>query len=112
MKTPGSGRKSGTPNKKTQALLEKAEALGVDPFEFLCLTLKGDWKAIGLQAKQRVLANGNMESIDPEISFADRYSAARELCQYLYPKRSSVKISAEEEAGFKIIIEDWTEKKK
>lgn len=40
-KTPGSGRKKGTPNKKTQLLKPILDEMGYDPVEELLLTLKG-----------------------------------------------------------------------
>lgn len=115
MKTPGSGRKAGTPNKDKKSLLEKAEASGVDPFEFFCMTMKGDWKALGLKPKTKGGIKKGMEITpvvieDPVIPFADRFSAAKELASYIYSKRSSVKISSDEESGFKIIIEDFSTK--
>jgi len=80
------GRPKGSPNKDKQALIEKAYELGVDPFVILC--------------------EYALDKTDHER----RFSAAKELCQYLYPKRSSVKLSADEESGFKIIIEDYQAK--
>lgn len=115
MRTPGSGRKPGTPNKDKQSLLETAEALGVNPFEFLCLTMKGDWKALGIpriEHEERTEANMLVKSwSDPVVPFTDRYAAASQLCQYLYPKRSAVKLTADEDSGFRVIIEDYTSKK-
>jgi hypothetical protein len=115
-KTPGSGRKAGTPNKSTVALIEKCEELKVDPFEFLCLVMKGDWKALGMSEKV-IPAKYDGETmveaekrITPEIKFEDRLFAAKEVASYLYPKRKAVALSAEDEQGIKVIIEDWTKK--
>lgn len=68
--TPGSkkpeksGRKAGTPNKKTQDLMEKCEKMGIDPFEGLLELSKCD---------------------DPSIKLA----ALKEVCSFLYPKRGA-----------------------
>lgn len=111
------GRKAGTPNKDKKSMLDKAEALGVDPFEFLCLVMKGDWKGLGMKeivkgGVKHGLEVTPVERIEPVISFEARTAAAKELCQYMYSKRSAVKISTDEESGFRVIIEDYTEKKK
>lgn len=115
MRTPGSGRQPGTPNKNTKALLEKAEELGVDPFELLCHIAKGDWKAFGLKMMKRTETVPGQTltrevDVEPEISFEDRFRAIIELAGYLYPKRKAVALSADEDSGFKIIIEDFTKK--
>lgn len=60
-----SGRKKGTPNKNTQTLLEKCEEKGVDVF---CGLLE--------------LAKHQDDSI--------RFSALKEVAQYLFPKRKHV----------------------
>lgn len=59
------GRKAGTPNKKTQALLDKCIEKGIDPFEALLEFCK---------------------HADPNL----RFSAIKEACSYLYPKRKPV----------------------
>lgn len=64
----GAGRKKGTMNKRTEALHEKCERLGIDPFEAL------------LQ-----FAN------HPDPMY--RLSALKEICQYLYPKRRAIEIT-------------------
>lgn len=95
------GRPAGSLNKKTQALIDRAEDMGVDPFEILCLVAKGDAKALGYDTSAGY-------RMDIEL----RFSAAKELAQYIYPKRSAVKVSTGDEDGFKIIIEDYTTKEK
>lgn len=67
------GRKAGTPNRKSMALVERCEAMGIDPFEEM---LK--------------MANDPM-LVDPHL----RFNALKELCQYLYPKRKSIDINAD-----------------
>lgn len=64
----GVGRKKGTPNKKTQSLMELCDSGGFTPFEdMLKLT----------------------HHPDPELSF----HALKEVCQYLYPKRKALEHS-------------------
>jgi len=116
VRTEGSGRKPGTPNKNTKALIDKAEDLGVDPFHFLCLVMKGDWRELGLKVtkKTEVVEGSTLTrevEIEPEVPFSDRFSAAKELASYMYPKRKAVALSADEEKGFNIIITDYRGKK-
>jgi hypothetical protein len=75
-KTPGSGRKKGTPNKDKLPLQQKAEELGVDPFQILLLFAKGDVAALGIEV----------------ITADQRLRAASEACQYLYPKRKAIQV--------------------
>lgn len=63
------GRAKGTPNKKTQTLMELCEQKGINPFEGL---------------------------IDLALSTLDdglRFQCHKELCQYLYPKRKALEVS-------------------
>jgi len=107
------GRPPGAPNKDKQALIDKAAALGCDPFTFLCMVMTNDWKGLKLkQIEVPIKETGLVRLEDPMIAFDQRYGAAKDLAQYLYPKRSSVKVSADEESGFRVIIEDFTIKDK
>lgn len=76
MKVEGSGRQKGTPNKATKTLEDKAESLGIDPFEMLLL-----------------FAEGNCEKLKCNDISADlRFKALKEVCSYLYPKRKSIEL--------------------
>ena len=69
MKRPeGAGRKKGTPNKRTEALFEKCERMGVDPFASL-------------------LEFANHP--DPML----RLAALKEICSYLYPKKKAIEVT-------------------
>jgi len=108
------GRKKGTPNKSTSYLQERCEALGVDPFEILIRFAAGDWKGLGYESSERcagVSKDGQPwyeDTISPEV----RQKAAKEACEYLYPKRKAMELSADGETGFKIVIEDYSANKK
>lgn len=67
-KTPGSGRQKGTPNKKTLTLIQQCEEMGVDPFGILLKHCMDSDKAISM-------------------------AAAKEVCQYILPKRRSLEHS-------------------
>lgn len=90
-KTPGSGRKKGTPNKDTIPLEEKAKEIGVDPFEILLKFAKGDWEGLGFKSATitRIGKNGEAYEVDA-ITPDHRLKAASEACQYLYPKRKAI----------------------
>lgn len=69
------GRKKGTPNKKSQALMDRLKSLGCDPIEDMALVAKeakteGDWNLL--------------------------LSASKELAQYVYPKRKAVEVTGED----------------
>lgn len=66
---PESGRKKGTPNKKTQALVEKCEAKGLDVFD-------------------------GMIECAIEAKGLERFKMLSEIAQYIYPKRKAVEIQA------------------
>lgn len=83
----GAGRKPGVPNKRTQDLIEKVEASGLNPFDVLIELLTAS---------------------DPQMKFA----AAKELCQYLYPKRKAVEYSGDQEdREITVSIFDYTSPK-
>ena len=106
MRTPGSGRKKGSGNKKSLLVAEKAMELGVDPFEILLKFASADWKALGYKEEYQVTKDGARLTISPEV----RLKAASEACQYILPKKKAMEISNGEN-GFKLIIEDYTTKK-
>ena len=87
------GRQKGTPNKTTAQIIEKANELGIDPFEVLLLFAKGDWKALGYVSEMYEASAGKAGSsyrynIDPAV----RAKCAAEAVQYLYPKRKAVEL--------------------
>jgi len=91
-KTKTGGRQKGTPNKRTQTLIERAEALGVDPFEVLLYVAKGDWKALGY--KKGTVKAGQFGSYEVDlITLKDRMFAASDACQYIHPKRKAVELT-------------------
>lgn len=64
----GAGRKKGTPNKRTEALFEKCERMGVDPFSALLEFVNHP---------------------DPML----RLAALKEICSYLYPKKKAIEVT-------------------
>lgn len=98
-----SGRKRGTLNKNRQILIEKANELGVDPFEILLRFASGDWKGLGYDEEKYVhSANENGTFYKYTIEPATRAKCASEACQYLHPKRKAVELTGED--GGAIVI--------
>lgn len=64
------GRRKGTPNKETLTIQQLCEKHGVSPIEVL------------------------IELCGPEHETEMRFSAAKEVSQYLYPKRRAIEIDA------------------
>lgn len=91
------GRKKGTPNKATQDVQAICERLKCNPIEIKCHFANGDWNALGYDGptQTRVTAQGikvEEDVIPPELRFA----AAKELSNYLYPKRKAVEHSGKD----------------
>lgn len=94
------GRSKGTPNKKTKDLMEKAEQLGVDPFEILLRFAAGDWKGLGYKTKDTLESAGMGRIIKVDRISADlRKSAAAAAMPYLYPKRKAIEFKPSEGDG-------------
>lgn len=95
-KTPGSGRKKGTPNKDVLPLEQKAQELGVDPFEILLHFASGNWKALGYDAETRTyFTAAGIEAEEPIIKPEHRLKAATEACSYIHAKRKAVEMKVE-----------------
>jgi hypothetical protein len=69
----GSGRKTGTPNRRTKTIEDKLAALGCDPIE--------------------AMARLAMDDNEPSTL---RFAALKELAQYVAPKRKAVEVSSAE----------------
>lgn len=92
-KTPGSGRKKGSKNKRTKELLMRAQEFGIDPFDCLMHIVNGDWKALGYDSPTKVVETENGVFHTDIIELKDRLIAAKEACSYLYPKKRAVEVT-------------------
>ena len=68
----GNGRKKGTPNKKTQSIIDQLAALDCDPIEGIA-----------------TIAKLSMEAKD----YATALNAFKDLAQYVAPKRKSIEMT-------------------
>lgn len=81
---PRAGRKKGTPN-KVRSIEAQCEAYGLDPFDVMIEFL---------QSEEPIL----------------RFQSAKELCQYLAPKKKAIEVAFDpDKSSIKIIIEDYTQ---
>lgn len=118
------GRQKGTPNKRTQDLLDLAEEMEADPFLFLCKVMKGDLRDFGYAFPEDEIHNPEEEAeLHPEdkgrnlsfdktvgvmlpkhmIPLEMRIDAAKELMPYLHAKRKSVELKVDEKSTGKVI---------
>lgn len=72
------GRPKGSPNARTQDLFDITERLECNPFEVLIMFAKGDAEALRIS----------------EISAELRLRAAKDACDYLFPKRKAIEHTA------------------
>lgn len=75
------GRVAGTPNRNTQALLEKLDRMGCNPIEGLAKI-----------------------AVDPATTTDLKVRCFAELAQYIYPKRKAVDFSLDE-SPVRVVIE-------
>jgi hypothetical protein len=89
------GRQKGTPNRRILPLREKANELGVDPFEVLLRFAKGDWEGLGYHEEKEVVGYSQSGDAieDYTITPETRMQAAKSACEYLYPKLKAVEHS-------------------
>ena len=87
------GRSKGTPNKRTRELSQILESMGCDPALALARVVMDQNMGSGQPYEQeRYSKDGQKYTVngyEPEIKVA----AARELIQYLYPKRKAIEHS-------------------
>lgn len=94
------GRQKGVPNKKTQIIESILEELNCDPIKILAAVANGEpLKArIGvgeLSKKAPGCEDGDDDFVEGDVipTLDQRISAAKELCQYVYPKRKAIEHS-------------------
>lgn len=91
------GRKKGTPNTKTLSVQAIAEKLGVCPIEILFQIATNDWDALGYDDGTVTRCGAGGVTYDEDVIQLDhRLHAAKELAQYLYPKRKALELSNNE----------------
>lgn len=106
------GRKKGAINKRSREALEIAERMNFCPIEILIHVARADWEALGYESKSRSCwTSAGIEYEEDIIKVEHRVNAAKEVAKYLYPQKKAVELSASDEKGFRVLIEDYTVKK-
>lgn len=85
---PGSGRKKGTPNKKTVELMQVLEKNKFDPGEELIYLYREAKKIFEFRKKNSNLV-GALSAMDRMIEVAE------DIAQYVYPKKKAIEHSGE-----------------
>ncbi len=75
------GRTRGTPNRKTQAVIDRLDALNCDPIEAMAKI-----------------------AMDEKVEMSIRAQMYKELAQYISSKRKTIEVSGEETAPIPITI--------
>lgn len=89
------GRKKGTPNKNSQKLIDRANELGINPFEILLHFAAGNAEEMGMKPTlTRYNITGQPYTIET-IPVELRQKAAKDACEYIYPKRKSIDIKTD-----------------
>jgi len=85
------GRKAGTPNKRSQRLQDRADALGIDPFDILLFIAGNKWDKLGYDTPTTLRYNQQGDSYEIDrIEVSERNKAAKEAAQYIHPKLKSI----------------------
>lgn len=79
------GRQKGTPNKSTLSAIAKLEELKCDPLEILARIAKGETMQAGVKLPDGTYS---VEGQTPTIDHI--FSSAKELANYVYPKRKAI----------------------
>ena len=81
------GRAKGTPNKRTQSVMEKLEALGCDPIAGLA--------KIAMNKRQKL-------GVRKDVPIELRAQMFKELAQYVAPKRKAIEINTQEQGRVQV----------
>jgi hypothetical protein len=83
------GRPTEAPGLRTRDLMHLASELDCNPFEVLLYFAKGDYGALGYEEKKKIITKDSSYeeyTISPEL----RQKAAKDACEYLFPKRKAI----------------------
>lgn len=94
------GRQKGVPNKKTQIIESILDELNCDPIKILAAVANGEQMrariGVGeLSKKAPGREDGDDDFIEGDVipTLDQRIAAAKELCNYVYPKRKAIEHS-------------------
>src|ERR1041385_5969614 len=93
-KPENSGRKPGSVNRIKQISKEKAEELGIDPFEILLLFAANRWYELGYNHRTTIITTESGTTYEKDVITPElRVQAAKEAVQYLIPKQRALDVS-------------------
>lgn len=92
------GRQKGTPNKRTQEVIDLAAKLGVSPMEVLLRITGNDWQGLGYEAPTFVKLTKEGPVEVERITLQDRLSAAKATADFIYPKLKAIEHSGSVES--------------
>lgn len=96
----GRGRPKGSSNIDRQWLIDRARAMGADPFQVLLLYVKSDWKGLGYDSPTvtRYSARGQPYEED-QITGDQRIASATALIRHMLPTLKAVDVNLSDDKG-------------
>lgn len=99
-KAKGSGRKAGTPNKRSEDTMALADRVinetGCHPLEVLLRGAAGDWKFFGFKEKSLMIGKAVVRD---NITFEDRIECAEKAAKYVSPQLRAIEHSGQLKTG-------------
>lgn len=95
------GRIKGTPNKRTQDVMDRLAALGCDPIAAMAKAVSMDALALAIEGGYIDAADAKKDPIGCRARACDLYppdlrlKMAAELAQYVAPKRKAIEVTGE-----------------
>jgi len=104
-RVPGSGRVKGTKNKSTIRAEMICERMKLDPIEYLCYWVFGDYKALGLEEFSEYIDKDNKSPdndvlvVQHTITTAMRLDALKTLTPYVRPKLAALAVQIDDKTS-------------
>ncbi len=97
-KPEGSGRKKGTPNRKTDEFFDLCKKHNHNPIEFNIMIAKNMWKEIGYETPTVTVFTKSGDSYEEDrIKIEHRITANNKLLDFMYPKVKALEITNKDE---------------
>lgn len=101
------GRVAGTPNKKNKLAREIAEAMGVDPVEFMLDLLRKDVvEVIAVDEFGNVILDGSGQPVTTKIAvtLAMKLDAAKSVAPYLHARLQATQVTGKDEGPVEMVL--------